>query len=310
MRSALLLLALGFTAGCDLAEEDFRPDVVVEGVLIAEEPMTSVRLSESAPIGEVYAFERQALSGATVRVVLLSASGESEQTVRFVEDVGGTGTNGGPGVYVPELRPKPVVQAGRRYRLEVEVPGERGLVPPGTLVRAETTVPDTFRIEAQPPPAISYDIDAPSPALDVTSSDAPGRQAIFVFNIRALEPERYPLTPLAAAFVEDGDLDAENLTSTSSPILNEANYARNADGTLRLRVPWFAINYFGPNVFTVNALDDALYDFLRSRNAQFNPTTLSPGEIQRVLSNVEHGLGLFGSLARARADAVDVLPPR
>ncbi len=299
------LFLTGLVAGCDLAEEDFQPEVVVEGILIAGEPMTSVRLSETAPLGAVYTFDRYALSGATVRVLLLTESSEVEETYELVENVDIPGNEGSfPGVYVPEPRPKPTVLPNRRYRLEVELPGRGDLVPSGTLIRAETAVPDTFSIVTQPPASIPYDITRPSPAIDVTTSTDAERQSIFIFNIRATEPENYPLTPLVASFVDQGDLDAEDLVSGSSPLLNEANYERNADGSLRLRVPWFAISYFGPNVFTANALDDAFYDFLRSRDAQFNPTTLSPGEIQRVFSNVENGVGVFGSMARAKADPV------
>lgn len=304
-RVLALLLVLVALAGCDLAEDDFQPEVVVESILISGELMTTVRLSRTAPIEETYDFDRYALSGATVRVMLLTDDGEVEETFSFYENVGQPGTDGDfPGAYVPVSRPKPTVLPNRRYRLEVEVPEAENLVPPGTLVRAETVTPDTFRIVVQPQSPIPYNIAAPSPGIDVTPSENTDRQAIFIFNIKALEPENYPLTPLAASFVENGDLDPDELVSGSSPLLNEANYERNADGTLRLRVPWFAISYYGPNVFTANALDDAFYDFLRSRDAQFNPTTLSPGEIQRVFSNVENGVGVFGSISRATANPV------
>ncbi len=294
-RPLSLLLLLALLAGCDLAEETFRPEVVVEGTLIAGQPMGKVRLSQSAPVEVPYSFEAFALSGATVRVALLAADGSVEEVFPFQEDMK---ADSDAGTYRPTARPKPVVLPNRRYRLEVEVPAALGLVPAGTLIRAETTVPDTFRVARAIPDTLRYDIEAPSPPVDVSLRAGP-RQGVFIFNVRALAPALYPLTPTAASFVENGALDPERAVVTSSPLLNEANYERLPGGALRLRVPWYAISYFGPNAFTVNALDDALYDFLRSRDAQFNPTTLSPGEIQRVLSNVENGIGVFGSLAQA-----------
>ncbi len=225
-----------------------------------------------------------------------------EQTFGFYENVDVPGNEGSfPGNYVPLDGHR--VRPNRRYRLTARVPDRTDLVPAGELIRAETLVPDTFRVVRFPPDTIRYDITAPSPALDVTPSVGEG-QAVYIFSIQALEPENYSLTPTIASLLESAeDADPADFVTTSSPLLNEGNYERNPDGTLRLRVPWFGIAYYGPNRFSANALDDALYDFIRSRDAQFNPTTLSPGEIQRVLSNVENGTGVFGSLASVRAEA-------
>jgi hypothetical protein len=303
VRPLLCLLALLALAGCDLSEDDFEPEVVVEAFLVAGEPLPTIRLSTTAPIGEPYSFDAYALTGAEVDVHLLGEGGAAAETFGFYENVDVPGNEGSfPGNYAPAETHR--VLPGRRYRLTVRVPERPDLVPPGELVRAETAVPDTFRIVNPPPDTIRYDILRPSPAIDVTRSLNPDRQGIYVFNIEALAPDDYGLTPTIAALIGDSDeVGPEDFVQTSSPILNEGNYELNPDGTLRLRVPWFAIAFYGPNLLSANALDDALFDFLRSRNAQFNPTTLSPGEIQRVLSNVENGTGVFGSLARVQTQA-------
>jgi hypothetical protein len=301
--SCLALLPL---VGCDLAEDDFQPEVVVEAFLVASERLPTIRLSTTAPIGAAYSFEAYALSGAEVELVLLSdePGADDEEAVFFYEEqVGLPGRDEFPGNYVPlvEDRATARVLPGRAYRLVVRVPDRPDLVPAGEAVRAETVVPDTFRIVAPPPDTIRYAIAEPAPAIDVTRSVNPDRQGLFVFNIEALAPDEYGLTPTIASLIEDtDDVGPEDFVQTSSPVLNEENYEEIAPGVLRLRVPWFAIAFYGPNRLSANALDDALYDYLRSRDAQFNPTTLSPGEIQRVLSNVENGAGVFGSLARVR----------
>ena len=269
---------------------------------MADEFLPTIRLSETAPIDARYNFDAYALSGAEVELALLDERGAVEQTFGFYENVDVPGNEGSfPGNYVPLDGHR--VRPNRRYRLTARVPDRTDLVPAGELIRAETLVPDTFRVVRFPPDTIRYDITAPSPALDVTPSVGEG-QAVYIFSIQALEPENYSLTPTIASLLESAeDADPADFVTTSSPLLNEGNYERNPDGTLRLRVPWFGIAYYGPNRFSANALDDALYDFIRSRDAQFNPTTLSPGEIQRVLSNVENGTGVFGSLASVRAEA-------
>lgn len=175
-------------------------------------------------------------------------------------------------------------------------------MPPGEAVLAETVVPDTFAVVRPPPDTVVYNVLGPGPAFDVTPSEAPGRQAVYLFTVTALDPETYGLTPTIASLIEDTDADPADFVNGASPVLNEGNYVRNPDGTITIRVPWLAIAYFGPNRFTINALDDAAYDFLRSRSAQFTPTTLAPGEIQDVLSNVENGTGVFGSFARVSAE--------
>lgn len=294
---ALLMLALSM-AGCDLAEDDFQPEVVVEGFLTAGEFLPTIRLSETAPFGATYSFDAYALGGAEVELLLLGDAGEVEARYELVENPEF------PGNYVPRFdSPQfPRVLPGRPYRLEARVPNRPDLVPSDEVVRAETVVPDTFTVVRPPPDTVAYNVLGPGPALDVTPSETPGRQAVYLFTISALDPETYGLTPTIASLIEDTDADPADFVNGSSPVLNEGNYDRNPDGTITIRVPWLAVAYFGPNRFTINALDDATYDFLRSRNAQFSPTTLSPGEIQDVLSNVENGTGVLGSLARVSVE--------
>ena len=47
-----------------------------------------------------------------------------------------------------------------------------------------------------------------------------------------------------------------------------------------------------------SAVDDNLFDFIRSQSVQQGGSTLAPGEIPNVLDHIEGGTGIFGSLAR------------
>jgi len=81
-----------------------------------------------------------------------------------------------------------------------------------------------------------------------------------------------------------------------SPIINEANYDDNDDGTITIDLPWIAVAFYGENEAAVSVLDAALYDYIRTESAQQGG--LSPGEIPNVIDNVDGGTGIVGSYAR------------
>ena len=112
------------------------------------------------------------------------------------------------------------------------------------------------------------------------------------------------MTPFALAFFDqqDGETTLEDLRVGGSPILNEDNYDPNPDGTLTIRLPWLAITFFGPNRLIANALDDNLYDFIRSQSVQQGGSTFSPGEIPNPLETVTGAHGVFGSYASLSFD--------
>ncbi len=284
MKRIILLSAVLLVAACDLAEESFTPQVVVDGILMSGEPMPSIWIGQSFPLTSAIPPDRGAIRNAVVRVERLAPDGSVAEAIDYVE---------GNGAYLPSVT-TPVVPLSR-YRLRVEVPEHLGLVRPGEVVTAETVVPDTFRVVTPPPDTVAYRPLGPSPELTVTTSAYPGRNAIYLFSIRALQPEK-GLTPTYAELVDPED--AVRLIDGTSPLLNEEGYGVNPDGTITLQIPWLAIAYYGQNAFIAQALDDAAYDFIRSRDAQFGGATLSPGEIPEVLSNVRNGAGLFGSAAR------------
>ncbi|HYE57643.1 MAG TPA: DUF4249 domain-containing protein, partial [Rhodothermales bacterium] len=136
---------------------------------------------------------------------------------------------------------------------------------------------------------------------------------IYLFTTESLltPPTLAEAVPFVRAFLdsdgdgrmdEDRDFTLDDLRLSSSPLLNEANYERNPDGTLTIRLPWIAVVFYGPNRLTVSAVDDNLNDFLRSANVQQGGGTSSPGEILNILDHVENGTGVFGSYARVSRD--------
>ena len=63
-------------------------------------------------------------------------------------------------------------------------------------------------------------------------------------------------------------------------------------------LPWLAFGFYGPSEVTLVSLDDAFQDFVETQAVQGGGSTLSPGEIPNVTSNVTGGLGVFGSFAQ------------
>ncbi len=292
MRIALLILLLGsvLLAACDLVEDTpFREEVVVESYQVAARPLQPVRLSRTAGIDDPYDAEAQAIVDATVWVHLLAEDGGIERSYEYVHQ--------DRGEYVPvstsSIGVAAFVQPLRRYRLEAEVPGF------GT-VTATTVVPDTFRLVGVNSTRIAYQGPEPFEAR-VTRSQYPGRQNVFIFVTEARDPAIEQLTPFWREIFDEEENDIEEFRRTRSPIINEANYDVNPDGTITVRLPWIAVRFYGLTVTAINAIDDNLYDFIRSLDVQQGGSTLGPGEIPAVLDHVENGTGIFGSYATVSA---------
>ncbi|HLA64687.1 MAG TPA: hypothetical protein VK610_09690, partial [Rhodothermales bacterium] len=213
---------------------------------------------------------------------------------------------------------------GRTYRLLVVVPGLTD------AITAETTVPTELEILEGLPDSVAYQDDV-RPGLRTPASVYPGRQGIYLYTLRPLDPIEfdrvddpsteeegdslwvqipgtgYAPVPFVETLIEEQDLSPESFIVLNSQLLSESTAERNPDGTLTLRLTWGAVSFYGPLEVTATAVDDALVRFFQSQAIQTLPTTLSPGEIPNVDSNVENGLGLFGSVAQIR-DSTFILP--
>lgn len=285
-----VLFAAALLAGCDAAGlDDFEEEVAVSVVLTADRPLPIVFLARTGPIGATYDPFERAIRGAEVAISLLAPDGTVEATYLYNDPSVRDDSLGG--LYFPADLTA-LVQAERRYRLEAVVPGF------AAPVTAETVVPRAFAVTRSPADTVVFQ-QGGAPALDVTPSGVEGRPSVYVLKTTALAPSVEAFTPFALDLYLNRDVPLENFTETSSPLLNEGNYVQNSDGTLRIEIPWFAFSFFGPNQVTITALDDALVTFLEFQAIQFIPTTISPGEIPNVPTNVRNGVGVFGAVAQA-----------
>lgn len=293
----LALVVAVCISACDAAgPEPFQEEVIVESYQVAGEPVAPVRLGRSIPLDSTYSFSDVAVRGAEVEIDMLGSGGVLD-TYTLVEDPDSAGVYALPGVIDDTTGTAPGVpriQPLQTYQLRVETQD-------GASIRATTVVPDTFSIVSVDRDTAAYQSDDEI-AIRITGSQTPGRdQAFYIFSTESLEPVEENLVPLVAEFL-DGDENTviEDVVITSSPILNEAGYTTNADGTFTLRLPWVAVAFYGPNRARINVLDANLYDFIRSQTAQQGGGGFTPGSIPNVIETVEGGGGVFGSMASVR----------
>ncbi len=277
--------AAALVSACDsVATFDRDNEVVVEGYLVANEEFGRLRLSRVQPVEETYDFIGSSVRGATVQVNLLDVSGDVEATVTYLEDPDL------PGIYRAEQGSR--VLPLRTYELVVQIPDT------GERITSQTTVPGAYEVIDPGPDRVVYQSEQRAEVF-VTRSEYPGRQAVFVFSVESLEPSIDNMTPFYLDVLDpDDETDEEDLEEfliNESPPLNEEGYDEISENLLRIQVPWLAFAFYGRNLLRSNALDDNLYDFIRSQAVQQGGSTFSPGEIPNVLDRVEGGTGVFGS---------------
>lgn len=278
---------------CDTTTPQPDRQVVVESYLRAHEPFGSVRLTRTVETEGRYYPSDAAVRDAEVIVQRLGDDGEVAETVSYTEK------SGAPGVYVPEARSS--VQANTRYRLHATTPG-------GEELTATTEVPEDTEIVESRNDTTVYQKGG-QPALTIPAGPQGDQQNVFIVTTISLldfsRPEkelRAQLTPFYRSNYAPEEDSIDTFRVTSSGLLNEGNYDR-TDGTITIRLPWFAVAFFGPNRIGINVVDDNLYDFLRTQQAQQSGFSaqqpgLGPGEIPNVIEHVEGGTGVFGSYVR------------
>lgn len=286
-----LLLAVGLL-GCDTTAPAPESQVVVEAYLQGGAPMDSIRLTRSVATDQAYQPADAAVRNATVEVRELAADGTPTTTIPFDEATAG--------VYAPTPIPTPRVQPLTTYELSVTVDGEE--------ITATTTVPDTISIvDTQNEEVLYQGPDQPTFTITAPESGREGQAVLALTTTSLLDfsrPEdelRARLTPFYEEDYDPEEDKIETFRTTSSGVLNEANFTRGEAGQITTMLPWISVAFFGPNEAAVHVIDDNLYDLIRSQQAQSPGEQgggLGPGEIPNVIEHVEGGTGVFGSYVR------------
>lgn len=291
MKTMKKLYYIIFTAlivtSCELYDQDdYVEQYVVESYQVALHPLADIQLTRTAPINEVFDLSQRGVSGASVVVR------EFDQNSNLVQLF--TYSYSGNGRYSADS-PDNLVKPRYRYDLEITLPDK--------LIRASTVVPDTFVLSSIN--AISLPYQSPQQfELKLTPSFYPGRQGYYVFSNETLDPLNAEMTP----FYADASGDREDFYRISSGIVNETSTGQNGNALVELKFPWIGIAFYGPNRLRAAAIDDNMYDFIRSISTQGGGSNISPGEIQNFISNVEGGIGVFGSYADVYVDVTVTKP--
>ena len=293
----IAIFVTAFIAACETYPQDeYEEYYVVESYLVANRQLPFVLLSTTTPADALYDFEEQSVNDADIEIQLLETGPESavESSFKYQNQL--------PGIYIPNLNHK--VLPARTYKLQITFPDNNN------RITAHTTIPDTFSVVGEVQDTVVYQSDD---QLDITltKSSYPGRQSIFVFNALAQNDIPQNLTPFYRDIYDESDnpdKDLNEFSNNSSGIINEGNFDINPDGSFTIEYPWIGIAFYGTNLIVANAMDDNIYDFVRSQNVQLGGNTLSPGEIQNVIFHVEGGIGVFGSLATDTVETFIKLP--
>ena len=308
------LAALGISA-CDFGDPGVhQPEPVVEAWLIAGEPIPPVRLTWTQSVNTQYGSVPVGVGAATIVVTQLASPGVPERSFSYAPIDLPPDVEGADGLYLPLLETgpgsgrTPRVIPGASYELTADVPGYPTLA-------ARTIVPGDFDVVGEPTREVVYQ-STEQVEIDVSASKYPGRDAVYIISIESLDPSIEALTPFLrdAIYSINGDeefdpstLDPEEINEVifqSSPPLNEANWQVNPDASIRLKMPWFFVAFYGAQEITVSAIDDNVWNHFRYVNAQEGNGGFAPGEIPNIEAGTEQGHGLFGSLTRVRSRVV------
>jgi hypothetical protein len=273
-------------------QDSYQEYHVVESYLVANGSLPEVLLSTTSSIDEEYNFSEAVVHDADVEIRLLNADSTIAERYSYFENENS--------IYLSAVSAE--VKPHRLYQLYVSLPN-------GDRIEAKTFVPGNFETVNNDEMPDEYVYQGEQQIqLRTTSSDyITDRQTYYTFTVNAVNPDSSKLTPFYRDLVIDQENDLANFTINSSGIINEKNYERNADDTITLDVPWLSVAFYDTNKVITNAIDDNMYDFIRTQGAQSGGSSLSPGEIQNIRYHVNGGIGIFGSMASDTLQ-VQILP--
>ena len=278
----ILLLSLISCESPAYIEDDFRAQYVVNVYLIAGEPLPSVTVHKTSPADEKFNWQENNVNNAHVQIRLLNANGSVAESYHYAHRKNGT--------YVSN--DFEIIQPKEQYQLWVTFES-------GDTLEAKTTVPGDFEVANSPDSSYVYQQENRLELVS-TPSSYPGRPAYYLFTVEANNRKTDNLTPFYKDLIREKGLWINSYYINSSDITGANNYNTNSEGNLLLNVPWSVFAFYGENKVTVNAIDNNLYETWPAiaPGLLTEGLSLSPGEMKKVPSHINGGLGIFGSLSR------------
>lgn len=276
---ALLFLSLLVIGSCQMYYQDtYREFYVVESYLIAHAPLPPVMLSKTISIDDQFTYNSSFNTSVDVEIRLLNADSTVAERYKY---------QGGGRFYPVDSTAR--VQANRLYQLLITFGN-------GDRVEAKTRVPGNFSTINKLKETYVYQ-DESQIEMTITPSFYPGRQSYYVITANAINPDFGRLTPFYSKLVNDDGNLMKSYYINSSGIINEKSLYVNSDNSLRVKLPWMIIAFYGENNLIINAIDDNLYDFMRSQQVQTEGLQYLNGQINNLNYNINGGIGIFGSMS-------------
>jgi hypothetical protein len=272
---AMTIMAL-FSSCSTVTESTFSPQIVVQGYLYANEPLDSIVLRQTIPIGS--STGNDFVSGAVVTI----SSGDSIYTLHERMPFE-------PGRYTSDHTV--IIQPGTTYTLRVEAFGQ--------IATATTTVPLAIHLDSAEVDGRKLSLSATDSITYPTIVDSLQSQGIHLwwspspgsagYGVEALCTDTSARTNPITGIDSGGRI--QDLPATFSDSLAFGRYRFFILSTNE-QIVWYQFLYYGPNVVRALALDKNYQDFILAlylSGSQFDNSTL----------DVTGGLGVFGSAARA-----------
>jgi hypothetical protein len=269
------VLAAVFFAGCEQSSQpnEYSNQLVVSAFLIAEQPIDSVFVTRTEDLFKNYSLRDCAITNALVRITLVDTINPAGNVTYTL-----THDSNHPGRYYSSS----IVVPLRTYLLSVEAPGY-------PLITGKTSVPDTFSIINKNifPDTVVYDPLLSSHKLNWSSSR---NYSDYIGSATSLDP-------LAADIPND-------FRSAADPKPNKTEiFYFNSPNINSVEIVWLAVNYYGRNLITVDAVDYNYYNFIRQY------VVSGRTELRQIKYNIVGGLGVFGASARAHNSVVIYVKP-
>lgn len=276
---AALSLVIILAACEDEPPNAYEPEPFIEGYMLVNEPIHGIRVFVSQPLDQAFSYTTGIVPDADVKVI---GGGETYQLdYREVDGVGE--------YYYPDTTV--TTKEMTEYRLEVTLND-------GTFLTGTTTTPKAITWTIEPKATLQYPADTvnlPTPdSLEIAWT--PGNNSewlIAVFSLDTLGYGKY-LTPPT----DEVNDRTNNLDFFEDPEIPQY-YSNVRWGFLQsTRVPtvWTAFRWYGRNDVVVFAPDKAMLDWFKV--TQFQGTA----EYNEAFSNIEGGLGVFGSASRIKKE--------
>ena len=274
--SMLLVVGVIIFTGCeDPVPTDYIPEAAFTGYLIVDEPVQGIRLTRSLAPLDSFDYRNASITDAAIRIW----SNSDTFNLQYIP------SDTGAGEYRASDTTK-VVKPGVEYVMEANLSD-------GTTLRSSTTTPEPVTWVQAPREVLQYPIDTvvlPSPdSLKLIWTRSPGVTE-YLISVQCLDTLNYGsyLEPAS----EEKNRRIERFFEENAPRFNDVTrwgFLQNTE----VNVFWFAFKWFGQHEITVYAADPALLEWYKQ--LQFGGNQYKP-----LLSNIEGGVGVFGSASVAR----------